>query len=120
MLFLWCLKDFLRTVEFDLSADAFDALLRRQFMHGLPPRLRMKILESDPTPDVDKMVQAALRFHALDPLPQSQATCMATVEDPLWSTMPIGPDEACLTLLESLVYNLAANRPQATAAVDCS
>ena len=38
--------------EPDLSPDAIDVLLRRQFMRGLPPPLRLKLLESDPTPDL--------------------------------------------------------------------
>ena len=114
-LFLWRLKDILRRAEPDLSADAFDALLRRQFMRGLPPPLRMKLLESDPTPDLDKMVQVAHRFHALDALPQPPATCLATAEEPLRATTPIGPDDARLTRLENLVYDLAANYPPVVA-----
>ena len=51
-LFLWRLKELLRNAEPDLSDDAFDALLRRQFMKGLPFQIRMKLLESDPTPDL--------------------------------------------------------------------
>ena len=116
-LFLWRLKDILRRAEPDLSADAFDALLRHQFMRGLPPPLRMKLLESDPTPDLDKIVQVAHRFHALDALPQPPATCLATAEEPLRPTMPIGPDDARLTRLENLVYDLAANYPQVVATV---
>ena len=49
---LWRLKYLLRMAEPDLNPDAIDALLRRQFMRGLPPPLRLKLLESDPTPDL--------------------------------------------------------------------
>ena len=115
MLFLWHLKVILRRAEPDLSADAFDALLRRHVMCGLPPPLRMKLLESNPTPDLDKMVQVAHRFHALDALPQPPATCLATAEEPLRPTMPIRPNDACLTRLENLVYDLAATYPQVVA-----
>ena len=41
-LYLWRLKDLLRNADPDLSDDAFDALLRRQFMKGLPFHIRMK------------------------------------------------------------------------------
>ena len=68
-LFLWRLQELLHTAEPDLSKDAFNALLRRQFMRGLPRHLRLKLLESDPTPDLDKVVKFAQRFHALDALP---------------------------------------------------
>ena len=86
-------------------------------MRGLPPPLRMKLLESNPTPDLDKMVQVAHRFHALDALPQPQATCLATTAEPLQPTTPIGPDEAHLTCLENLMYDLAANHPQVVATI---
>ena len=82
-LFLWCLQELLRTAEPELSDDAFIPLLRRQFMRGLLRDLKLKLLESDPTPDLDTMVQFAQQFRALDDLPQPQATCSATAAQPL-------------------------------------
>ena len=116
-LFLWCRKDILRRADPDLSADAFDALLRNQFMCSHSPPLQIKLLESVPTPDLDKMIQVAHRFHALDALPKPPATCMATIEEPLWPTMAIGPEGAHLTRLDNLVYDLAANHPQVIATI---
>ena len=77
----WRLQELLRTVEPDLSDDAFNALLR--FTRGLPRDLGFKVLEPDPTPNLDRMVQIAQQFHTLDALPQSQATCSATAAQPL-------------------------------------
>ena len=114
-LFLWRLQELLRTAEPDLSEDAFTALLRRQFMRGLPRDLRLKLLESDPTPDLDKMVQFAQRFRALGALPQPPTACSATAAQPLPHTTPV--DLQCLDHLEQLVYEMAATRPPVVAAV---
>ena len=76
-LYLWRLKDLLRNAEPDLSDEAFDALLRGQFMKGLPFKIRMKLLESEPTPNLSKMVAFVQRYHALDELPVNP-TCFRT------------------------------------------
>ena len=65
-LYLWRLKDLLRNAEPDLGDEAFDALRRRQFMKGLPFKIRMKLLEPDPTPNLSKMVAFVQRYRALD------------------------------------------------------
>ena len=44
-LYLWRLKDLLRHAEPDLSADTFNALLRRQVMKGVPFPLWIQVLE---------------------------------------------------------------------------
>eukprot|EP00794_Sanderia_malayensis_P002386 gene2386-biopygen1273 len=84
-LYLWRLKDLLRNAEPDLSEGAFEALLRRQFMKGLTHHIRMKLLESDPTLNLTRMVDFAQRFRALAQLPaDSPATCAVidTIEPP--------------------------------------
>ena len=58
-------------------------------MRGLPRDLRLKVLESDPTPDLKKMVQCAQQCCALDALPQPQATCSATAAYPLHRPTPV-------------------------------
>ena len=114
-LFLWRLQELLRTAEPDLSDDTFNALLRRQFMHGLPRDLKLKLLESDPTPDLDTMVQFAQRFRALDALPQPQATYSATAAQPLPQTIPV--DLQRLDRLEKMVHEIAANQTPIVTAV---
>ena len=132
-LYLWRLKDLLRHAEPDLSADAFNALLRRQFMKGLPFPLRMKLLESDPTPDLAKMVSFAHRFRALDELPVGNPASCAAVHsassDPAVSQpdfhavpdhMPHKPHEEQqqrLDKLEHLVSNMAEQQATLLAAV---
>ena len=44
---------------------AKNALLTRQFMKGLPKSIRIKLLESDPTPDLNKMVSFAQRYRVI-------------------------------------------------------
>ena len=77
-IYLWCLRDLLHRAKPDLSADAFDALLRRQFTKGL----RLQLLESDPTPTLDTMVSFTQRFCALDDLPiYPPAPCAAVQQN---------------------------------------
>ncbi len=68
-LFLWGLK------ESDLLLTAFDALLRRQFLKGLPSDMQLKLLEHDPTPTLAVMTTFAQRFRGLKSLLQKNATC---------------------------------------------
>ena len=68
-LFLWRLKDSLRTAEPTLCDSAFDALLRRQFMKALPSSLALKLLETDPTSSLEFMVSFVQRHRALTALP---------------------------------------------------
>ena len=68
-LFLWRLKECLRNAEPSLLDMAFEALLRRQFMKAMPHDWKLKLLESDPTPTLDTMVQFAQRNHALQSVP---------------------------------------------------
>ena len=64
---------------------------------------------------LDRMVQFAQRFRALDALPQPQTTCSTTATQPLPQTPPV--DLQRLDRLEKLVYEMAATRPPVVAAV---
>ena len=79
-LYLWRLKGFLRNAEPDLSDDAFSALLRQQFMKGLPLNICIKLLELDPTPDLAMMVSFTQRLRALHELPINPPASCATVQ----------------------------------------
>ena len=48
-------------------------------MKGLPFNIRMKLLESDPTPNLSKMVAFVQRYRALDELPVSPTAPCAAV-----------------------------------------
>ena len=121
-LYLWRLKDLLRRAEPDLSADAFDALLRRQFMTGLPLTLRIKLLESDPTPDLEKMVAFAQRFRTFDDLPIDPPAQCATVQ-PTIPNSPALPEpyseqqQQPLDHLEHLISKMADQQANLVAAV---
>ena len=76
-LFLWRLKECLRNAEPSLSDTAFDALLRRQFMKAMPHDWKLKLLEIDPTPTLDNMVQFAQRNRALQSVPTRHSAGIA-------------------------------------------
>ena len=76
-LFLWRLKECLRNAEPSLSDTAFDALLRLQFMKAMPHDWKLKLLESDPTPTLDNMVQFAQRNRALQSVPTRHSAGIA-------------------------------------------
>ena len=63
-LFLWDLRQLLDRADPDLTEDAKTALLSRQFMKGLPSTLRLRLLESDPTPTLAKMTEFVHHFRA--------------------------------------------------------
>ena len=48
-----------------LSNDAKTALLTWKISKGLPPTLKLKMLENNPTPTLDEMVEFTQRFRAL-------------------------------------------------------
>eukprot|EP00795_Rhopilema_esculentum_P011176 gene11176-biopygen2777 len=77
-LYLWRLKDALHLAEPDLSEDAFDALLRRQFFKGLPNVVQLKLLESHPTPGLDEMLAFSKRFRSLQVLPSGNPAYATT------------------------------------------
>eukprot|EP00795_Rhopilema_esculentum_P016149 gene16149-biopygen905 len=76
--YLWQLKDALHLAEPDLSEDAFDALLRRQFFKGLLNVVQLKLLESHPTPGLDEMVAFSNWFRLLQVLPSGNPACATT------------------------------------------
>ena len=61
----WELENILSKADPTLSNDAKTALLTRQFSRGLPPTLKLKMLEHNPTPTLNEMVEFAQRFRAL-------------------------------------------------------
>ena len=79
-LFLWRLKELLRNAEPSLTPSAFNALLRRQFMRGIPSDLRLKILEANPTPTLENMLQFSQRFRALRLISAESASCATAVD----------------------------------------
>ena len=61
----WELENILSKADPTLSNDAKTALLTRQFSRGLPPTLKLKMLEHNPTPTLNEMVEFTQRFLAL-------------------------------------------------------
>ena len=59
------LENILSKADPSLSNDAKTALLTRQFSKGLPTTLKLKMLEHNPTPTLDEMVEFTQRFRTL-------------------------------------------------------
>ena len=59
------MENILSKADPTLSADAKTALLTRQFSRGLPPLLKLKMLEHNPTPSLAEMIEFTQRFRAL-------------------------------------------------------
>ena len=53
----WELENILSKADPSLSNDAKTALLTRQFSKGLSTTLKLKMLEHNPTPTLDEMVE---------------------------------------------------------------
>ena len=66
-IYLWSLQEILRKADPDLDAEAFDALLSRQFMRGIPERMKFKLLEQNPIPTLAEMVAFCKHFIAIRP-----------------------------------------------------
>ncbi len=64
-LFLWDLRQILDKADPEMADEAKTALLSRQFMKGLPGEVRLKLLESDPTPTLEKMRDFVQRYRAI-------------------------------------------------------
>ena len=62
----WELKNILSKADPTLSEDAKTALLTGQFSRGLPPSLKLKMLEHNPTPTLAEMIELTQRFRALE------------------------------------------------------
>ena len=81
-LFQWRLKELLERAEPDLSDTAKDALLRRQFMKGLPQNIRLRLLESNATPTLADMLSFSQRFRALHGEASRGAACATLATHP--------------------------------------
>ncbi len=64
-LLLWELEDLLTKADPDLSEEAKQALLSRQFMKSLPEDLRLRLLEHNPTPSLSDMRDFVRRYRAV-------------------------------------------------------
>ena len=115
-LFQWALEDLLAKADPDLHDAAKTALLSRQFLKGLQPELRLRLLEHNPTPSLQQMrefVQRHRAIHRVDP--QRPTSVFSAAATPL----PAGPDpdhnprpdlQESIKHLTAAVANLSANQ----------
>ena len=64
-LLLWNLEDLLRKADPELSKEAKTALLERQLIKCLPHDVRLRLLESNPTPSLKDMRDFVQRYRAV-------------------------------------------------------
>ena len=62
----WELQQLLRKANPTFPGEASTALLERQFMKGLPPQIKLKLLEHDPVPKLQTMVQFVQRYRPVE------------------------------------------------------
>ena len=89
-LLLWDLEDLLRKADPDLPADARTALLERQFMKSLPSTVRLRLLESNPTPSLSDMRSFVQRYYAVHHLGDESSAFTCTAAD---APMPAPRDD---------------------------
>ena len=100
----WELENILTKADPSLSNDAKTALLTRQFSKGLPPTIKLKMLEHNPTPSLDEMVEFTQRFRAL---------CCPTVTEPRpvhVDAVSSSPSDPQLKELFTMVAGIAAKQ----------
>ena len=80
-MFKWELGEILRKADPSLSEDARKALLTRQFLRGLPHTLKIKMLEHDPTPTLEGMLQFVQRYRSVQQEVGSSDSAVARTVD---------------------------------------
>lgn len=80
-LFLWSLQESLQKADPSMQENAREILLARQFMRGLPEGIRLKLLESNPTPSLKEMINFVKRFRAVH-RPENKPTVFAAKANP--------------------------------------
>ena len=74
--FKWELEQILLKAQPTIDPAAKTAILTRQFMRGLPRNMKIKLLEHDPVPDLQKMLSFVQRYRAIQDY--SSDSCNAT------------------------------------------
>eukprot|EP00794_Sanderia_malayensis_P016494 gene16494-biopygen12159 len=117
-LFLCDFKEMLRKADTALQDDARDALLARQFMKGLPSDIRLRLLESNPTPSLHDMTSFVQRFRAINHPDVASSQYVHVVQSVSHAASPNHDDSlaASITQLTATVAPLAADQKKLRAA----
>ena len=116
LLFLWDLRQLLDRADPELTEDAKTALPSRQFIKGLPSTLFLRLLESDPTPNLAKMTEVVHHFRAngCDETHDFAAVCSSSEEH----ESPHASLLHSVNQLTAAVGALTANQAQLKATVE--
>eukprot|EP00794_Sanderia_malayensis_P001686 gene1686-1879_t len=108
----------LRKADTALQDDARDALLARQFMKGLPSDIRLRLLESNPTPSLHDMTSFVQRFRAIHHPDVASSQHVHAVQSASHAVSPSHDDSlaALINQLTATVAALAADQKELRAA----
>lgn len=101
----WELEQILLKAEAEMSGEAKEALLTRQFMRGLPKALKIKLLQDNPTPDLMQMVSFVQRHRAVQDFSADPYDQAAAVSEDV-----TGGDKAEIAQLVALVTDMAVKQ----------
>ena len=117
-LFLWNLKENLSKADPELTDDARNALLSRQFMKGLPSSLRLRLLEHNPTHSLTEMTEFVQRFRAIHHSEEATALTFSAYAEPPTVSPPQADLQSCLAQLTAAVTTLSSDQKDLRAAME--
>ena len=88
----------------ELSNDAKTALIQRQFMKGLPDTIKHKLLEHNPTPNIEEMLSFTQRYRAIEGYTSPGILGDVAVAN---STATVAHDDTQLSPLVAMVAGIA-------------
>lgn len=100
----WELENLLAKADPELSDDAKTALVQRQFMKGLPNTIKHKLLEHNPTPNLEEMLSFAQRHRAIEGYTSQGNLGDVAVAN---STATVAHDDTQLSQLVAMVAGIA-------------
>ena len=100
----WELENLLTKADLDLSNDAKSALVQRQLMGSLPNPIKLKLLEHNPTPNVEEMLAFTQRYRAIEGYTSLANSSHVVVSE---SAATIAKDDSQLSKLVTMVTGIA-------------
>ena len=100
----WELENLLTKADTDLSSDAKSALVQRQFMRGLPNPIKLKLLEHNPTPNLEEMLSFTQRYRAIEGYTSPASSSPVPVTN---SAATTAQDDSQLSKLVAMVAGIA-------------
>ena len=100
----WELENLLTKADPNLASDAKSALVQRQFMRGQPNPIKLKLLEHNPTPNLEEMLSFKQRYRAIEGYTLPASSSHVTVTN---SAATTAQDDSQLSKLVTMVAGIA-------------